>query len=149
MKNLAYQLGANLFLEGNHVYSYETHVADIKNGYLEVFGKYSRTTGKHISKVASLFGLSVRKLSEEKQGFFQFQFGVKCQPPSGKRPLSQTTSIWILSKFGHWPTRENWFSAMANLPKIPAVDWAFICLHLDIDTKQKQPHACQPYFVTI
>jgi hypothetical protein len=37
------------------------------------------------------------------------------------------------------PTREDWIYAMVGMPKIFAVDWAWICLELDIPTKTPQP----------
>jgi len=40
MSEIWYQLSPNLFLDGNKVFSYTTHVAEIKEDKLEVFGKY-------------------------------------------------------------------------------------------------------------
>lgn len=49
----------NLRVEGNKVYSYQTHVATIKGRQLVRHGYWSVTTSKHINHVAALFGLEV------------------------------------------------------------------------------------------
>ena len=58
----------NLKLEGNNVISYETHVATInqENNTLEVHGRWSQTTSRHINKVAKMYDLEkVDKKVEE------------------------------------------------------------------------------------
>ena len=51
----------NLRVEGNNVYSYNTHVATIKGGELHQLGYWSTTTQKHINYVASEFSLELIK----------------------------------------------------------------------------------------
>jgi len=53
----------NLTVVDNKVFSYESHVATIKNDWLVVepkFKNYSRTTSKHINYVANYFGLNIQ-----------------------------------------------------------------------------------------
>lgn len=47
----------NLWIEGQEVFSYDTHVATIEGDTLKVHGYWSRTTSKHINCVAKELGL--------------------------------------------------------------------------------------------
>ena len=49
----------NLNVEGNKVYSYNTHVATIEGSKLVKHGWWSVTTSKHINHVADVYGLEV------------------------------------------------------------------------------------------
>ena len=51
----------NLRVEGNKVYSYNTHVATIDGGELHQLGYWSMTTQKHINYVAKEFNLVLIK----------------------------------------------------------------------------------------
>jgi hypothetical protein len=51
----------NLKLDGNKVYSYNTHVATISGGTLKQLGYWSKTTQKHINYVAQVKGLEIIK----------------------------------------------------------------------------------------
>jgi hypothetical protein len=148
MSEIWYQLSPNLFLDGNKVFSYNTHVAEIKENKLEVFGKYTRTTSKHIYHVSRIFDLPVEINKNKQKDFYKLPMGMAAVSPKEKC-LSQKTSLFILGKLGPNPTRETWFSHLGDLPQIPALDWAFICLHLGIDTKQKQPHKPDPCWIAI
>tara|TARA_R110000823_G_scaffold75507_3_gene172764 strand:+ start:3626 stop:3805 length:180 start_codon:yes stop_codon:yes gene_type:complete len=53
----------NLKLDGNKVYSYNTHVASIEGTQLIQFGWWSVTTQKHINYVAYELGLGLIKIS--------------------------------------------------------------------------------------
>ena len=55
------KISNNLFIMDNHLYSYCTNVAIIKDGKIFVNGYYSVTTTKHINKIAKLFNLKVIK----------------------------------------------------------------------------------------
>ena len=61
----------NLKVEGNKVYSYNTHVATISGSKLLRHGYWSATTSKHINHVADVYGLNVvdgeKKEVEEKE----------------------------------------------------------------------------------
>lgn len=148
MEGIWYQLSPNLFLNGNKVISYTTHVADIHPDKLEVFGKYSRTTSKHIYHVCNLLKIPAWVNPGKQKDFYKLPMGVAAVSPREKC-LSQKTSLFIIGKLGPNPSRETWFNHLGELPQIPAMDWAFICLHLDIDTKQKQPVKAEPCFVSI
>lgn len=60
----------NLRVEGERVYSYNTHVATIRGRELVRLGWWSVTTSKHINHVASEYGLTVvdKKESEPEPG---------------------------------------------------------------------------------
>ena len=49
----------NLRIEGDIVYSYNTHVATIEEDYLAVHGYWSETTARHINYVAKEFNLQI------------------------------------------------------------------------------------------
>lgn len=49
----------NLHVEGNKVYSYDTHVATIKGDELIAHGWWSVTTAKHINYVARELNLKL------------------------------------------------------------------------------------------
>ncbi len=68
----------NLFLQGNKVFSYQTHVATIEGKKLIELGIFSKTTSKHISTVAYLYGLEVVATKKEnKPSFDKLPYGVK------------------------------------------------------------------------
>ncbi len=54
----------SLHVDGNKVYSYDTHVATINGSTLEVLGYWSATTSKHINYVAKEYGLTVVKVEK-------------------------------------------------------------------------------------
>ncbi len=49
----------NLRVEGNKIFSYNTHVADIEPDKVVRFGYWSMTTSKHINYVARMRNLPV------------------------------------------------------------------------------------------
>ena len=51
----------NLKVEGDNVYSYNTHVATIQGGTLYVLGYWSMSTSTHVNYVAREYGLEVVK----------------------------------------------------------------------------------------
>ena len=51
----------NLSIIGNQVWSYQTHVATIKDSNLIQLGYWSQTTQKHINYVAKELGLKFEK----------------------------------------------------------------------------------------
>jgi len=53
----------NLKLDGNKVYSYNTHVATIEGTQLIQLGWWSVTTQKHINYAAKELGLGLIKIS--------------------------------------------------------------------------------------
>lgn len=55
----------NLKVEGDKVYSYDTHVATMSGDKLLVHGYWSVTTSKHINHVADVYGLTTVKENRE------------------------------------------------------------------------------------
>lgn len=56
----------NLKIDGNKVYSYNTHVATIKGNILLVHGNWNVSTSKHINYVANMYGLTKKKSNKRK-----------------------------------------------------------------------------------
>jgi len=57
----------NLKVEGDKVYSYNTHVATIDGNKLYRLGWWSVTTSKHINYVAKEYGLTVQDMPKDKK----------------------------------------------------------------------------------
>lgn len=72
-----YKVKNNLFVIGDKVISYETHVATIKGDKLIEGGKWSHTTSKHVRLVGRLLGLQVVD-SKKQKCFYELPFGAKC-----------------------------------------------------------------------
>ena len=60
------RIKTNFYLSGKKIISYSTHVGNIEDKSITVFGKYSRTTSKHLYSLASHLGLPINLLTEEK-----------------------------------------------------------------------------------
>ena len=101
------QIAQNLFLMGNKVISYETHVATVefypeslgRRPVLTTKGKYSRTTSKHIQRVRQLLDASFVDQTQ-KQAFYQFEFGALCKIPGSISP-SGSSLIMERMKLGN------------------------------------------------
>lgn len=65
----------NVFLDGNKVISYTTHVATIDKGRLVLNGIYSQSTSRQMSKVAQLFDLLIVP-SKERPEFEKLPVGI-------------------------------------------------------------------------
>ena len=65
----------SISIENGKVTSYETHVANIVGNELQVFGKYSQTTTRHLKQVAKEYGLKIVMISNEKQSFRKLGVG--------------------------------------------------------------------------
>lgn len=88
------KLKDNLFRVNDTIISYDTEVATISGNKLIEHGKYSRTTSKHISYAASLYGLEIVR-AKEKEPFYQYEYGVKCGIPG---TLSRDASSAVSEK---------------------------------------------------
>lgn len=94
------QIAQNLFLMGNRVISYETHVATVefysaelgRRPVLTTNGKYSRTTSKHIQRVRQLLDASFVDLTV-KRSFYQFEFGAQCKIPGSISPAGSSVIL--------------------------------------------------------
>jgi hypothetical protein len=141
---LNFKLGNNIFLQGNKVISYETHVADIKEGCIKARGRYSRTTGKQISKVASTLKLSLHK-SDKKEDFYKHEYGAKF---SIDNCLSEKISLFII---GYMREKEldylrcshkDILPMLVTIPNVGPKDWdilkEYLNLPQDTPTPQQQ-----------
>ncbi len=117
-----YKIKENLFLKGNKVISYDTHVATVKGKQLIERGKYSRTTGKHVSLVASLLGLElVSSKTSMKHRFDKYEYGVKCTV-GDSISWKTTRKIFEMLKDGY--TYEITLGVLKN--SIPKKDWELL-----------------------
>jgi len=66
----------NVFLDGNKVISYVTHVATIDKGRLVLHGIYSQSTSRQMSKVAQLLDLLIVR-SAERPDFEMLPIGIQ------------------------------------------------------------------------
>ena len=66
----------NLFIVGENVISYETVVAKIDGSNLVELGKFSKTTSKHIKKVAEIYDLTIIP-SNERPKFEKLDYGTR------------------------------------------------------------------------
>jgi len=118
-----YKIKENLFLKGDKVISYDTHVATVKGNQLIEKGKYSRTTGKHIALVARLLGLElVGSKASMKNTFDKYEYGVKCTV--GDNYISWKTTKKI---FDCMRECKDYLVALAILKSdIPKKDWELL-----------------------
>lgn len=65
----------NVFVDGNKVISYVTHVATIDKGRLVLHGIYSQSTSRQMSKVAQLLDLLIVR-SKERPEFDKLPIGI-------------------------------------------------------------------------
>lgn len=113
-----YKVKNNLFVIGDKVISYETHVATIKGDKLIEGGKWSHTTSKHVRLVGRLLGLRIVD-SKEKKYFYELPFGAKCSV--GKDVISPETTkkIFNLLRQG-----QDYILSIASLKnEIPKKEW--------------------------
>jgi len=66
----------NVFVDGNKVISYETHVATIDKKRLVLNGIYSQSTSRQMSKVAQLLDLLIVR-SVERPEFEKLPIGIQ------------------------------------------------------------------------
>jgi hypothetical protein len=120
-----YKIKENLFLKGDKVISYDTHVATVKGNQLIEKGKYSRTTGKHIALVARLLGLElVGSKASMKNTFDKYEYGVKCICIVGDNYISLKTTKKI---FDCMRECKDYLVALAILKSdIPKKDWELL-----------------------
>jgi hypothetical protein len=138
---LNFKLGNNIFLQGNKVISYETHVADIKEGYIEARGRYSRTTGKQISKVASTLKLNLHK-SDKKGDFYRYEYGVKF---SIDNCLSEKISAFIIGYMRENEldylrcSHEDILPMLVTIPNVGPKDWGILKEYLNLPQDTPTP----------
>ena len=57
--------GNNYFFDGQNLFSYQTKVAELRDGVLVELGKFSQTTSKHCRKVADELGVYLQKATNK------------------------------------------------------------------------------------
>ena len=88
----------NLHVVGDRVISYDTNVAVIKDNTLVELGKWSRTTSKHICRVASLFRLRVIPAKDKKwPSYGWLEYGVKSRIADSIGPDTSAKLAEIIS----------------------------------------------------
>mgnify|MGYP003345281177 CR=1 FL=1 len=75
---LVLNIRENLHIVCDRIISYETEVAIIGETEIVKMGKFSRTTGKHITLVSGLLGKPVVESSKRIE-FDRLQYGAKCR----------------------------------------------------------------------
>jgi hypothetical protein len=131
-----YCLQPNLRLLGNRVISYDTNVAVIDGYKMIVFGKYSRTTGKHISYVCNLLSLQYALQSTETQSFYKYPMGHTSGLKAEADLISPKMSDYLLkAKRDGIPFEEAIFQA----PHISLNDWKLITEHMGMPEGTKKP----------
>jgi hypothetical protein len=119
MNKNTYKVTDNLYVEGDSVISYETVVARIEGGTLVELGKFSRTTSKHISKVAKLMGKKIIAADKKtKPDFYKFEMGVRT---AYDNCISQKASLLILESIGKNIPYDVTLATLKG--KIPKKDW--------------------------
>lgn len=71
------KIGHNIFLDGDKVFSYLTHVATIDGDKLIEHGKYSASTSRHVTKVAKMYGLTIIKSTKKVEDFNWLPTGIR------------------------------------------------------------------------
>ena len=122
MNKNTYKVTDNLYVEDNHVISYETVVGRIEGDALVELGKFSRTTSKHITKVATLMNKRVIPADKKvKPDFYKFEMGVRT---SYDNSISQKTSHLILQSLGEGTPYDVTIAMLKG--KISKKDWALL-----------------------
>jgi hypothetical protein len=116
-----YKIKENLYLKENKVISYETVVAEIQGSKLVEYGRYSRSTSKHVSFVASLLKLELVPGKNKMKGFYKHEMGVKC---SYNAAISIKASLQIIERIKEGASYE---VAIAMLKSsISKKDWGML-----------------------
>jgi hypothetical protein len=138
---LNFKLGNNIFLQGDKVISYETHVADIKDGHIQARGKYSRTTSKQISKVASILKLKLHS-SDKREDFWKHEYGAKF---SIDNCLSEKISEFIIGYMREKEldylrcSHEDILPMLVTIPNVGPKDWGILKKYLNLPQDTPAP----------
>lgn len=120
------KLRSNLFRRGNEIISYTTVVAHIEDDKLIEHGRYSRTTGKHISYVAQLFGLKIVQSNVKKSDtFYKYDMGEANINIPGALSVKTSTTIATLMGAG-----STFLQAVAAIEKMPKKDLEIVDEHI-------------------
>jgi hypothetical protein len=146
---LNFKLGNNIFLQGNKIISYETHVADIKKDGIYVLGKYSRTTTKQISKVASILRIALHS-SDKRKDFYKHEYGAKF---SINNCLGEKISEYVI---GYMREKEldytkcnhkDIMAMLCNIPNVGSSDWAILRDYLKLPKDMPSPQEQEKQYI--
>lgn len=135
------KIGNNLFLQGNKVISYETHVGDIEGESIHARGKFSRTTGKHLSKAASFLGLRLVQ-SNDRPDFYKHEFGAKFYLDNC---LSEKISTFIIGYMREKEldylrcSHEDMLPMLITIPNVGPKDWEILKEYLNLPQNTPTP----------
>lgn len=122
---MIFKVSNNLFVVEDRIISYETEVASIDGDSINERGKFSRTTTRHISKVASLLGKRIIP-SKTKPDFYKHEMGIRIDYSNCVSP--KATAL-IFEKIKNGIKLE---IAIASLKReLPKKDWALLLPHID------------------
>lgn len=122
---MIFKVSNNLFVVEDRIISYETEVAYIYDDSIKEGGKFSRTTTRHISKVASLLGKRIIP-SKTKPDFYKHEMGIRIDYSNCVSP--KATAL-IFEKIKNGIKLE---IAIASLKhELPKKDWALLLPHID------------------
>ena len=102
--NITLRVKPNLHIEGDSIISYETEVARIHPDGIEVFGKYSRTTSKHITLLAGMLGLPIKSQSTSRPYFRELMYGANVRYDNSVCPKSSRRILTHLEETQDWDT---------------------------------------------
>lgn len=124
---MIFKVSNNLFVVDDRIISYETEVASIDGDSIKEKGKFSRTTTKHISKVASLLGKRIIPTpSKTKTDFYKYEMGIRIDYSNCVSP--KATSL-IFEKIKKGIKLEIAIASLKN--ELPKKDWALLLPHID------------------
>ena len=122
---MIFKVSNNLFVVEDRIISYETEVASIDGDSINEGGKFSRTTTRHIPKVASLLGKRIIP-SKTKPDFYKHEMGIRIDYSNCVSP--KATAL-IFEKIKNGIKLE---IAIASLKReLPKKDWALLLPHID------------------
>jgi len=137
--NITFQIADNLFIQKNKVISYETHVANIVGNSIIELGKYSRTTGKHIHKIAQYFKLNIVR-SDDRKVFYKYEMGI--EPFRMKNALKPKISIELIRAgidLTKATSQDLWTFVIENKDNISKQDWDIFKEIMDLPENTPNP----------
>jgi len=124
---MIFKVSNNLFVVDDRIISYETEVASIDGDSINERGKFSRTTTRHISKVASLLGKRIIPTpSKTKPDFYKHEMGIRIDYSNCVSP--KATGL-IFEKIKKGIKLEIAIASLKN--ELPKKDWALLLPHID------------------
>ena len=122
---MIFKVSNNLFVVDDRIISYETEVASIDGDSINERGKFSRTTTRHISKVASLLGKRIIP-SKTKPDFYKHEMGIRIDYSNCVSP--KATAL-IFEKIKNGIKLEIAIASLKN--ELPKKDWVLLLPYVD------------------